>query len=92
MAQKIVVNWPENSPAEQVGVYKVLQSKDGGAFNFAGQTAHPPFEVNGPLPGVYAFKIVASNLAGDGPESDPASTPSAPSKPVTPTVTVETTP
>lgn len=90
MAQKIVVNWPENAPAEQVNLYKVSQSKDGGPFTFAGSVAHPPFEVNAPLPGVYVFKVTASNLAGDGPESDPATSPSLPSKPVTPTVTVET--
>jgi hypothetical protein len=66
----------------------VLQQKDGGAFNLVGNAPASPFDLVSLPPGVYNYKIIAQNIAGDSAESDVGAGPTLPTKPTTPTVTV----
>lgn len=92
MATTIQVRFAPNPPAEQVTSYQVHESINGGAFSLKttipASTTPLGIDVLNPAPGVYGYKVVPQNLAGNGPESDPASSPGLPSKAATPTVTV----
>lgn len=89
MPTTVRVTWSPNPAEEQVSNYRLFQSVNGGTFNFLTDkgtvTTH---DILNPSPGVYAYKVLAQNLAGDSPQSDPGSSPAVPSKPGTPTVTV----
>lgn len=90
MPTTVRVTWPAAPADEFVTGYQVKQSKDGGPFNVAATVQTNQFDLLNPTPGVYAFKIAAVNLAGVGPESPAASSPTLPSPVGTPTVVVIT--
>jgi hypothetical protein len=88
MPTTVRVTWTPNPPEQQVTAYNIYESVNAGGWTFKAATSLPIFEVLNPLPGVYAYKVAAQNLAGVSPQSDPGSTPPIPTKPETPTVTV----
>lgn len=74
MAQ-VKLNWTANDAVEQVTGYNVYQ--DGALLGVSPTTEYIAADV---APGAHVFEVAAANVWGEGPKSDPVSTPSAPSK------------
>lgn len=85
---QINLSWPANPASEAITSYSIVQSKDGGPFNPLGTSPTPSFSIANPGPGVYAWKVKATNLVGTGPESAVANGPTLPSAPGEITVVV----
>lgn len=62
--------WDANPADEQVTAYNVY--KDG---TLAGTTQETSYGVANVDPGLHAFTVAAVNIWGEGPQSDPVSTP-----------------
>lgn len=73
----VTLTWTANDPGEQVTSYRVYQ--DGAQ---ALEIPASPAVLAGVTPGQHTFEVAAMNLWGEGPKSDPLTTPPAASKPV----------
>ena len=71
----VKVTWNPNDPAEGVTGYNIYQD---GAL--AGNSTTADFTVQNVTPGVHKYEVAAVNIWGEGPKSDPVSTPNVPSK------------
>jgi len=76
MSDSVKVTWNPNAPEEGVTGYNVYQD---GAL--AGNSTTTDFTVQNVTPGIHKYEVAAVNLWGEGPKSDPVSTPAIPSKP-----------
>jgi len=91
MATTIHITWAANNPSEQVTSYQLWESVNGASFTFKATvlaSPSPSYDILNPLPGIYAYKVLAQNLAGNSGFSGVGSTPGLPSAPETPSVTV----
>lgn len=84
----LTLTWSANPPGEQIAHYNVYQTVNGGMQTKIGETVDPTFSITDPAPGNYSFNVSATNLAGEGPQSDPVAGPAIPSKPMGLAVTV----
>jgi len=71
----VKVTWNPNDPVEGVTGYNVYQ--DG---VLAGNSTTADFTVQNVTPGAHKYEVAAVNIWGEGPKSDPVSTPNVPSK------------
>jgi len=91
MATTIHIEWPANPAGEQVFNYKVLESVNGGPFNFKANTPVNSLDIFNPVPAQYAWRVRAENFVGVGPESPVIEGPALPSAPAQGTVVVTVT-
>jgi hypothetical protein len=68
--------------------YKVYQSVAGGPYDLIDTVAEPGLDLVDLLPGSYAWKVSAVNLAGESAQSSPVGGPGLPTAPSDLTVTV----
>ena len=71
----VKVTWNPNAPEEGVTGYNIYQD---GAL--AGNSNTADFIVQNVTPGIHQYEVAAVNIWGEGPKSDPVSTPNVPSK------------
>jgi hypothetical protein len=84
------LDWSASPVAENVDSYNVEQSVDSGAtWTTLGNTSAVSFTTGALTPSVpYQWRIRAHNAVGFSEPSDPVDLPTVPSKPATPSVTV----
>lgn len=84
------LSWPANPASELIAAYNVYRSLNGVDFSLHASTANstPSYSDTVTSPGVYHYRVAAVNLAGEGPQSNTASTPSLPTQPGDITVVV----
>lgn len=84
----VTIAW-DASPAEEGADYRLEYQINGGNwFLLVGDYADTSFTQAFTAGSVYQFRVAATNISGQGPYSDVASTPGAPSVPGTPAVIV----
>jgi len=71
----VKVTWTPNAPDEGVAGYNVYQDDA-----LAGSSTTGDYTVQNVMPGVHKYEVAAVNIWGEGPKSDPVSTPLAASK------------
>ncbi len=72
---EVKLTWNASPENEQVSGYRVYQ--DGLP---AGTIGLPEFVIPDVAPGVHSYEVAALNIWGEGPKSDPVSTPAVPGK------------
>ena len=82
----VVLSWPANPADEQVSSYNVY--RDG---TVVGSPTSPGFTDTGVAPGVHSYEVAAVNIWGEGPHSDPVTTPAPCTKVVNVTINVSVT-
>jgi len=61
------LTWDANPESEQVTSYKVSQSVNGGSYLLKTTVTVPEADIEILTPGIYSWKVVACNLAGESP-------------------------